>query len=383
MKKFATLFLLSLMAGIFTSCDDNNNKGEAVETVSGFYTINGGNKSSKIPATLTAYDYATGSATDAEQDAFYAVNGIALGDGAQQAVVCNNKMYIAMYTSDLIWVVEPATLKIIKSIKPEGDATQPRYLAAKGDKVYCSMYTGYVSEIDTKTDEITRSVKVGPNPDGIAVSGNNLIVANTDGMNSKNNYANNSISVVDLSSFTQTEVKTPQFAGNHPTDAASNGTDAFVVMQGTYKDPSDPDYIPGIIVKVTGTGSADIKKVCDGTNIDVCGSNLLVIDAPYYGKPADRTYKVYDVNTFAEKGNIAKQVSGEESEILAPNGVFMDPVGGDIVMLSYYVDSTTGKSLTKEPCYANIYDKSGNFKKRIKCGVGARAVTFVHAVTEM
>lgn len=378
MKKIAFLLMISMALGVFTACDDEKKGGEAVETVSGFYTINGGNKSSKIPATITAYNYSDGSSTGALEDAFYAANGIALGDGAQQALVYNNKMYIVMYTSNLIWVVEPTTLKIITSIQPEGDAVSPRYMTAKDGKLYCSMYTGYITKIDAETDEIEESIKVGPNPDGIALAGNKLIVANTDGMNSSNNYANNSISVVDLSSFTQTEIKTPQFAGNHPTDAASNGTDAFVVMQGTYLKPSDPNYVPGIIVKVTGDDANDIKKVCDGTLIDVCGNELYVIDAPYYGDAADRTYKVYDVDTFKEKRNIAKQVAGEDSEILSPNGVFADPVSGDIVMLSYNLDSTTGKSLTKEPCYANIYDKAGNFKQRIECGVGARSVAFIH-----
>lgn len=378
MKKFVILLSLMFSMGMFTACNSDDPKGEAVETTSGFYTVNGGNKSSKIPASLTAYDFSTGTATDAMEDAFYAANNIGLGDGAQQALVYNDKMYIVMYTSNLIWVVEPSTLKIITSITPEGDAVSPRYITAKDGKLYCSMYTGYVSEIDAKTDKIIRSVKVGPNPDGIALAGNKLIVANTDGMNSKNNYAECSISVVDLASFTQTEIKTPQFAGNHPTEAASNGRDAFVVMQGTYLKPSDPAYVPAIIVKVTGITSADIKKVCDGTIIDVCGNNLYVIDAPYYGEAADRTYKVYDVNTFVEKGNIAKQVAGTDSEILAPNGVFVNPTGGDIVMLSYFVDATTGKSLTKEPCYANIYDNAGNFKQRIECGVGAKGVTFVN-----
>ena len=58
-------------------------------------------------------------------------------------------MYIAMYTSNVIWVVEPETLGIIKSIQPTGEATLPRALAAKNGKVYVSMYTGYVACVDT------------------------------------------------------------------------------------------------------------------------------------------------------------------------------------------------------------------------------------------
>lgn len=373
MKKFALMLFAAFMAAGFTACSDDDNKGEATETVSGFYTINGGNMSGKIPASITAYDYATGTATKALEDAFFAANEIALGEGAQQALVYNDKMYIVMYRSNLIWVVEPTTLKIITSIKPEGDAMSPRAITAKDGKLYCSMYTGYVVRIDAKTDEIDGTLKVGPNPDGVALAGNKLVVANTDGQNSKNNYANNSISVIDLATFTQTEIKNTKFPGNHPTDAASNGADAFVVMQETYKQLDDPDYVPGIIVKVTGNTEDDITKVCEGTAACVNGNNLYVINAPYYGEVKDITFKMYDTATFADKGNFIKTAAGTDSEVVYPNGFGVNPANGDIVMLSYQ-----GKKMTKDPSYANIYDAAGNFKKRIECGVGARAVTFIN-----
>lgn len=372
MRKLALMLFAAVLAAGFTACEDDNNGGAATETVSGFYTINGGNMSGNIPASITAYDYASETSTDKLDDAFFAANGIALGDGAQQAIVHKGKMYIVMYRSNLIWVVDPVTLDIITSIRPQGDAVSPRAIVAKGNRLYCSMYTGYVIEIDADTDEITRTVKVGPNPDGIAIAGNMLVVANTDGQNSRNNYADNSISVIDLDTFTQTEIRNTKFPGNHPTEAASNGTDAFVVMQGSYKKPSDADYVPGIIVKVAGKTEADIKKVCDGTAITVEGNELYVIDAPYYGEASDRSYRKYDVNTFADKGSVIRQEAGTESEVIFPNGLGVDPVSGDIVVLSYY-----GQKMTKDPCYANIYDRTGNFKKRIECGVGARYVTFV------
>ena len=90
------------------------------------------------------------------------------------------------------------------------------------------------------------------------------------------------------------------------------------------------------------------------------------------------TYKVYDVNTLQEKGQIANQNSVAEAKISYPNGIAVDPVSGDIVMLSYILNEAGTTPLYREPSYANIYDAAGNFKKRIECGVGARAVTFIH-----
>ena len=69
MRKSLILASALLMLGGMASCSDDDKAPEAVETTTGFYTINGGNKKSKVPASITAYDYATGRET---QDAFYA-----------------------------------------------------------------------------------------------------------------------------------------------------------------------------------------------------------------------------------------------------------------------------------------------------------------------
>lgn len=375
MRKLFVLASALLMLGGMAACSDDENAPEAVETVSGFYTINGGNKKANVPASLTAYDYATGKAT---QEAFYAENGVRIGDGAQKAIVYGSKMYIAMYTSNLIWVVEPETLKIISSIKPEGDATQPRALAAKDGKVYVSMYTGYVACVDTVSLNIEKTIKVGPNPDQIAIAGNNLVVANSDGSNSKGaasdgvKYGNSYISVVNLSSWTESKIQNIKKVLN-PTDVASNGTDAFVVCKGDYEGN------PSVVVKVVGN---DVEKVCEGTLIACHGEELYVVNAPYAKvvPSGDYTYKVYSVkNLNVVRENMIQRQEGQDSWIASPNCVAIDPKSGDIIILSYFLDSA-GSSLVREPMYGNIYDKNGVFKKRFDCGVGARAVTFIHRV---
>lgn len=368
MKKYFYLFLaLMLVAGV-TSCSDNDEPTpEVVDVASGFYTINGGNKSGKIPASITSYEYSTGNATDPLQDAFMAANGIALGDGAQNAIIYGSKMYICMYSSNLIWAVEPSSLKIIGSIKPEGEAINPRSLAAKDGKLYASMYTGYVSRIDTLSLKVEASVKVGPNPDQIGIAGNKLYVANSDGSNSKLGYPESSISIVDLGSFTETKIKNLDKVLN-PTDIATNGKDAFVICKGNYGDK------PSVVKKIVGS---DVVDVAPGTNIAVNGENLYVINAPYGGSREDMTFKIYDISSLKEKGNIIRQEAGTESWIDSPNAIAADPVEGDIVILSYTL-SAAGSAQYREPCYANIYASDGTFRKRISCGVGARAVTFYH-----
>lgn len=366
-KKLIYVFSFLLALGI-TACSNNDDPTpEVVDVASGFYTINGGNKSGKIPASLTSYDYSTGVATDPLQDAFMAANGIALGDGAQKAIVYGSKMYICMYTSNLVWVVDPVTLKIIETIRPEGDAINPRAIAAKDGKVYVSMYTGYVSRIDTVSMAIEASVKVGPNPDQIGIGGNKLYVANSDGSNSKLGYPDSSISIIDLASFSETKIKDINKVLN-PTDIASNGTDVFVICKGNYDDK------PSVVKKIVGN---DVVDVAPGTNIAVDAGNLYIINAPYGGSREDMTFKIYDVTTLKATGDIVKQTPSTDSWVDSPNAIAVDPVAGDIVILSYTL-SEAGAAQYREPCYANIYAHDGSFKKRIKCGVGARAVTFVH-----
>ncbi len=370
MKKFGLLIISAMLAAGFTACSDDDNNGQTVETVSGFYTINGGRKSTSIPSSLTAYSYESDTSTPALQDAFENANGISLGDGAQKAVIYGSKMYIAMYTSNIIWVVDPISLKIIKQITPEGNAQSPRAVVAKNGKVYFSMYNGYISEMDTTTLTLDREIQVGPNPDQIALSGNKIIAACSDGQNSKNGYLNSCISIVDLSSWTETKIQDLEKVLN-PTDAASNGTDVFVVCKGNYGTK------PSVVKKVVGN---DVEEVCNGTLIAVNDNKLYVIDAPYVSGATNKddfTYKVYDVDTLTELGNIATMTKDTDSWIDYPNGVAVDPVSKDIVMISYTLDAL-GTPQYGELCYVNIYDSTGKFKRRVECGVGARAITFIH-----
>ena len=159
----------------------------------------------------------------------------------------------------------------------------------------------------------------------------------------------------------------------NPTDVVSNGTDVFVGVKGDYKDPNKPNTV----VKITGNTLKDVKTVCNGTNLAINGKTLYVIYAQN-GKPVDEiTYKKYNVDTLQEIGQIANQSSSEDAKISYPNGVFVDPATGNIVMLSYIVDAN-GTAQYRQPTYANIYDGNGTFQKRVECGVGARYVTFVH-----
>ena len=87
-------------------------------------------------------------------------------------------MYIAVYGESTIEVTD-LKAKSIKQVKTEG---QPRYMVSEGGKVYISYYNGYVARLDTASLEVEAKVKVGRNPEQLAVSSNKLSKRNGDGL---------------------------------------------------------------------------------------------------------------------------------------------------------------------------------------------------------
>lgn len=365
MKKIRFTLTAAVMAALFggtlTSCsdDDPEDQPEVVETLSGIYTVNSGNQRSKIAGSMTSYNYTDGTVTDPMADAFMQANGIALGDTPQQALVYGSKMYIAVYESNVIWVTNPHTLKLIDKITPEGNATGPRALTAHDGKVYASMFTGYVCSIDTTALVIDKAVKVGPNPEELAVANNKLYVANSDGINYLNNYADCSISILDLPAMTEHKIKDITKVLN-PTKMVSNGTEVFTICMGNYGD------IPATVKKINGD---NVQDICPGTLMAINGNELYVINAPY-GAP-EVTYQVYSTTT----GSKIRDMVNEPVE--SPSAIAVDPVTGDIVILSYTL-SDAGYAQYGEPCYGNIYLDNGTISTSFKCGVGATSLTFVH-----
>ena len=87
-------------------------------------------------------------------------------------------IYIAVNGSQTIFVTG-TDLKIRKQIntEKEGVRLSPRYFAVSDNKVYVTFYEGYVGEI--LRDYSVQLCPVGPNPEGIAVSGGILLDGTT------------------------------------------------------------------------------------------------------------------------------------------------------------------------------------------------------------
>lgn len=212
----------------FAACADDENSASAPGNPAGgvYYVLNSGDWKSNN-SSLTRYDASTG---EAVQGYFEQQNGRCLGNTANDIIVYGSKMYIAVAGEGTI---EVTTLDA-KSLKQIECGAQPRYLAAYAGKVYATYYDGHVARIDTFSLEVDAKVKVGRNPEQLAVCGNRLFVANSGGMdyNTEIGY-DNTVSVVDLVSFC--EVNKIEVTLN-PANVVSTGDGVFVASYGNYAD---------------------------------------------------------------------------------------------------------------------------------------------------
>lgn len=146
-RSFRAMALLMMGAVSFTACDDDDeNLSQPSSNDNVVYVLNNGSYDNNN-SSLSSIDFTDGSTYFFQ---YAAVNGRNLGDTGQDALRYGGKIYIAMYGSNVIEVVDGKTLKSVKTIQPEsGKPGSPRALAAADGKVYVSLYDGYVAKIDT------------------------------------------------------------------------------------------------------------------------------------------------------------------------------------------------------------------------------------------
>lgn len=352
-----TKFLLPLaalsMMSFAVSCSDDDKKQDDpdVPAVSnGIYVLNNGNMRDKIEGGVTFFDYSNMMAT---QDLFQKANKRSLGDTPQAAVKYGSKVYIGVYNSGTIEVVDANTFKSIKQISvAEDEANKPRSLVAKDGKVYVSMYTGYVARLDTATLTIDKTVKVGPNPDVIAICGDYLYTPDSDGMNWNVGYGTTA-SKIDLRTFTVTKsFEVPL----NPTTFISNGSDLFLICKGDY------NQIPSKVCRVNSDETTEV--IAEANIAEVHDNTLYMINAPWGSKTPK--YMKYDIRS----GKISDLVLSDGG-VEWPANIGVDPVNGNIIITSYVTDN--GMAATSLPGYAKVYDANGKLLARFDTGVGPMA----------
>lgn len=361
------LILLIVVISSFTSCqgDDPIIKEEIVElpsqtptAVEGFYLLNEGNMSSN-KASLDYYDYKTGVY---KRNIYSQANPeatLGLGDVGNDIAVYGSKIYAVINNSNKVEVMDAKTTKRLKVI----DIKNGRYVTFGNGKVYVSSYdgeigldnntpNGFVAEIDTTSLNIGRKVKVGRQPEGLAVVGQKLYVANSGGYN-PSNYER-TVSVIDLKTFTKT--KDIDVAINLNRLKVDSDGDIYVSSRGDY-------YSIASKLFVIDTKTDLVKKTFDiaCANLWIAGDQAYVIGSEFNYTTSENVITYSLINTKTEtllpQSFLPKSVS---DLITTPYGIAVDPISFNI----YITDAGDYVSPGKLYCI----DKDGNTKFIVTTG---------------
>ncbi|MDX1363288.1 MAG: YncE family protein [Arenibacter latericius] len=297
---------------------------QTVTTTEGFYLLNEGNMNMN-KASLDYYEYESGKYRrnvygQANPDAT-----LGLGDVGNDLGIYGSKLYAVINNSNKVEVMDVETSKRLKVI----DVKNARYITFSNGKAYVSAYdgdvqlgedspNGFVAEIDTTSLDIKRTVKVGRQPEEMAVVNNKLYVANSGGYSAPNYES--IVSVIDLSSFTK--IKDIDVAINLHRLKADDYGDLYVSSRGDYFD------IPSKLFVI------DTKTDMVKTSFDLPTSNLTIVRDTAYIIGSEFSYETFDWNINYSMINIKNETLLEGSflpesvseAIQTPYALAVDPL---------------------------------------------------------
>jgi len=187
------IFIIALVLLAFSSC--KKDEPEAVPAVfnpPGVFVLNEGNFTTGN-ASLTWMGFQSDTVMS---DAFYAVNKVPLGDVANYMTIHNNKGYIVVNNSGLIYVTNISDGTFLGKIS---GLTSPRELLIISDNLalVSDLYDKYLTVVNPSTFEVTGKIDLnGRSSESMQKIGNRVFVANWSGLNQKN--PNDKVLVVEL-----------------------------------------------------------------------------------------------------------------------------------------------------------------------------------------
>lgn len=356
--KFAVFALLATFA--FTACSDDE-EGKPLPQIcplgtEGAYVLNQGNSTTSPDGSLDFFDFGDGSY---KSDVFQSANGRLIGSTPQDGVVYGSRLYIAVYGSDLVWVLDRNTARIVAQVP----VTAPEGICAAGGAVYVSNNDGYVTKIDTATCTVAGKIEVGPNPAQLTAAGGFLYVSVSDGYNWENGYAHGKrVAKIDLATFTrQKDIAVGTNPG--PIVADADGR-VLVVVRG--------DYVTEAPKVVSIAPDDEVSDFCAGSHIAVRGTTLYVINYSFVPAGAPVTFSAYDTRTGAV---LRQELLPADERPRFPIDIDVNPANGDIYIGADpagdygYADGTS-------PGQVYRYTSDGTFVARYAAGVHPCAVIF-------
>ena len=360
MKKYWLMTALwATAAAVCCSCDDDNDpvvspSGGSTDVISdrGAYVVNNGNWNANNGSIQFYY-----SDKDSISDDLYRqANGNGIGD-AQDLCIYGSKLYVTCTTSAKLEVLDlqGEIIQTIPLTNSSGQPVQPRYLAADGGKVYFSAYDGTVSRLDTLSLEVEASVEVGSYPEAIAITDNKLY-ANISGYG-----VGNEVAVVDLASFTRTDLV--EVLLNPYDQMLAAGGKIYFVSVGNYSSPSTPeeDRILSTLQCLDPATNEVPEQLCQASAISYYDNKIYCIYAEY-NWPDNQDIFVYDLATGEQQSLIDPDL------IPNPTAIDVDPESGDIYIAS--------PDYTGVPGTVYVFNNDGTPKTSFTAGYAVAGMRF-------
>ncbi|WP_153796400.1 YncE family protein [Foetidibacter luteolus] len=355
MRKHVWKWLLPVVL-LINACskDDDGPTPPAVKPTSGLFILGEGAFGSN-GAMVTYYDLSTSTASG---DIFKQENGIALGDVANDAITYGAKMYIAVNNSNKLVIANAQTTKLIISIS----ITLPRNIISYKGNVLVTSWDNKVSVIDTATLTVTKTINTGLNPEGLAIQGNYLYVANSGGLNFPD--YDKTVSVIDVNTWAETKKIT---IGPNPQKVGINSLGQVLVS-------SFGDYTPANPPKI---------YILDGSNntlkdsITTPVSDMTVFNDTIYAyyTEYDENFQIkgihYPVIDSKTKAIVRNNFITDGTVITYPYGISVDESNGDV----YITDAKNFINTGEVFCF----DRNGKlkFKFSVSPAVGPKKVLFL------
>jgi Uncharacterized conserved protein len=351
MQQIKLFFLFLAVAGscVLTSCTKDET---TVVTNGSVYVLNQGTMNYNN-STVTSYDIDKATSTI---DWYKAQNGVGLGDTGNDMAVYGGKIYIVVNVSSVVTVTD-LNGKLLKTISFQNgsSARQPRCVAFNKNKAYVCSFDGSVARIDTTSLSIEAYATAGENPDGICVANNNLYVSNSGGMNYMTGNFATTVSVINISSFTETQKITVNM--NPFTIHTGDDGNVYVLSHGNYKT------IGSEIQMINPQTNTVAKTYANSSAVDFAlkGSKIYFCN---YGS-SDSAVKVMDVSTGAITNFIA-----DGTTITTVSGIAVNQANGDV-----YVASSATDYVSNGTVYC--FDSAGKKKFMFTSGVNPWKIVFV------
>jgi len=329
--------VLTLLAA---SCDRHI---EPIETPligkEGIFILNEGGFNANN-SSISFYDFNTKQVVD---DAFLDANQRGLGDVGNDLKMYRGKLYCVVNNSEVLEVINPTTMKSIKSISLTGKL--PRMIEFYQDKAFITCYNGTVVRINTELLTIDGTLNVGSNPDGICLIGDRLYVANSGGYDYP--VTSKTVSVIDPVSFT--EIKKIEVGVGPRYIVGDDQGDVYVACTGDYAENGPAFYR-------IAAGSEEVTNLnLPVINFTIHNQKAYLYHYDYYTQAM--WIKVFDTHT---ENIIKENFIADGTTIKIPYGIKVDPLNGYV----YVTDAIDFQSTGDLFCF------SPEGKKQFKVGVG-------------